>query len=595
MKKYLKLLYVTGFVFLSVMLIKPDTVSAYTPEELYNYYENDDGTITIRGISHFHGDNNNIVIPDKLDGKTVTAIADGAFENDMYIVGHITLPNTLKTIGDRAFYHCSELRGDLIIPDGVVSIGRSAFDGCFLDGKLIIPDSVEYIGPYAFSHCDTTGNLKLPAGITQVEESAFEGCGCNGTLYIPYGIESIGLNAFKDCSNLTGDLTIPDSVKSISEGAFNGCSGFSGKLTISQCMKNIEPDTFRMCKGFTQDLYIPGNVKSIGERAFYDCNGFRGTLTIADGVESIGEEAFSYCEGFTGDLIFPDSIKSIGSMAFQGCGFTGDLTLSNGMSQIGDSAFFLCKNFTGTLTVPPSITKKGYNAFEDCTGFTKIVNNSNVSLFGSEFLSGDDDTFIDENGKLIYGDSYLGNIYMGKGTYIRTSTVSIPVKGIKLKSKRENILIGETVSLKATVRPSNAANKAVTWKSSNPKIVKVDKDGKVTGIKKGTATVTVTTDDGGYNATCVVKVSKPIKVRSIAFERKSYTVKKGKTLDLGYKRYTIRPTNATNKEVTFKSSDKKIVTVNKKGKVKGLRKGTATITVTTKDGKKTAKCFVTVK
>ncbi len=166
----------------------------------------------------------------------------------------------------------------------------------------------------------------------------------------------------------------------------------------------------------------------------------------------------------------------------------------------------------------------------------------------------------------------------------------VAVTGVSLNKKSASIQRGKTITLKATVKPSNADDKAVSWNSSNTKIAAVDKSGKVKGIKKGSATITVTTTDGKKTASCKVTVTEPVK--SIKFSKKSYSVKKGKTVNL---KYTITPKNASNKNVKFKSSDKKVATVDKNGKVKGVNKGKVIITVTTKDGNKTAKCTINVK
>ncbi len=189
------------------------------------------------------------------------------------------------------------------------------------------------------------------------------------------------------------------------------------------------------------------------------------------------------------------------------------------------------------------------------------------------------------------------DFYNANGKKI-TSVVIEPVKGAKsvkgvsLNKKTENVAIGSTTTLKVKFTPSNPTNKGVTWNSSNKKVATVDQNGKVKGVRAGTATITVTTKDGGKTATCKVTVKKPVKVKSIKFNKKEYSVKKGKTVTL---KTTFTPKDATNKEVTYKTSDKKIATIDKNGKVKGLKKGEVTITVTTKDGKKKAACKVIVK
>ena len=152
----------------------------------------------------------------------------------------------------------------------------------------------------------------------------------------------------------------------------------------------------------------------------------------------------------------------------------------------------------------------------------------------------------------------------------------------------------KTSKLTATVGPSDADNKAVKWKSSNTKVATVGSTGKVTAIGKGTATITATAADGsGEKATCKVTVVTPkIKVSSVTLNKRSLTMQVGKTQTL---KVTVKPTNADIKDVIWTSSDTKVATVDSKGKVKAIGKGTATITATAADGSgKNAACKVTV-
>lgn len=168
---------------------------------------------------------------------------------------------------------------------------------------------------------------------------------------------------------------------------------------------------------------------------------------------------------------------------------------------------------------------------------------------------------------------------------------NVTVKSVKLNKTKANVSTGKTVKLKATVNPTDATIKEVTWKSDKSSVATVDSKGVVTGKKAGTAVITATTKDGQKTAKCTVTV-KDVKVKSVSLNKKSASVQKGKTITL---KATVKPTNASNTDVTWKSSDTKIATVDKKGVVKGVKAGKATITVTTKDGNKTAKCKVTVK
>lgn len=179
------------------------------------------------------------------------------------------------------------------------------------------------------------------------------------------------------------------------------------------------------------------------------------------------------------------------------------------------------------------------------------------------------------------------------GKLVATCKITVKTKatGVSLKSTA-NAYIGKTMTLKATVKPSSASNKKVTWKSSNTSIATVNSKGVVTGKKAGTVTITVTTKDGSFKDTCKVTVSKYVKVKDVNLNASSKKLNAGETYTL---KATVSPSNASNKSVTWKSSDTSVAKVNSSGKITAVGKGTATITCTTKDGKIKDKCKVTVK
>ena len=178
---------------------------------------------------------------------------------------------------------------------------------------------------------------------------------------------------------------------------------------------------------------------------------------------------------------------------------------------------------------------------------------------------------------------------------VQVTVPTVKVTGITLNKTTASVVKGKTVALTATVTPTNATNKNVTWKSSNPKVAKVDeKSGVVTAVAAGTAIITATAaDDSGVKATCKITVTNPvIKVTKVTLNKTTASVVKGKTLTLTA---TVTPTNATNKNVTWKSSNTKIATVDGNGKVTAVAAGTATITCTAKaDKSKSATCKITV-
>ena len=178
----------------------------------------------------------------------------------------------------------------------------------------------------------------------------------------------------------------------------------------------------------------------------------------------------------------------------------------------------------------------------------------------------------------------------------KTATCSVtvnakvyPVTSVSLNKSTATLTEGETLTLTATVNPSNATNKNVSWKSSNTSVATVS-NGKVTAVKAGSATITVTTEDGGKTATCSVTVKAIVNVTSVSLNKTTASLTEGESLTLTA---SINPSNATNKNVTWKSSNTSVATVSN-GKVTAVKAGSATITVTTKDGNKTATCSVTV-
>ncbi len=168
-------------------------------------------------------------------------------------------------------------------------------------------------------------------------------------------------------------------------------------------------------------------------------------------------------------------------------------------------------------------------------------------------------------------------------------TKKVYVKSVSLDESEKAIFKNKTFQLTATVVPTNASDKAVTWKSTDTSVATVSSKGVVTGKKNGTATIIATTRDGKYSATCVIKV----KTRATGV-----TLNKTKTSLYVGEKYTLKPTvkpsSASNKNVTWKSSDKSVATVSSKGVVTAKGTGTATITATTQSGSFKASCKVYV-
>lgn len=166
----------------------------------------------------------------------------------------------------------------------------------------------------------------------------------------------------------------------------------------------------------------------------------------------------------------------------------------------------------------------------------------------------------------------------------------VAVSGVALNKKVATVNVGKNVTVKATVTPANADNKTLAWTSSNTKIATVS-NGVVKGVKAGRVIITAKTIDGSnISAKCTVTVKQPVTRISLSKKATMYT---GKKLTLKAK---VNPANASNKALTWKSSNTKIAKVASNGVVTGVKAGTVKITATAKDGsRKSATCTVTVR
>lgn len=183
------------------------------------------------------------------------------------------------------------------------------------------------------------------------------------------------------------------------------------------------------------------------------------------------------------------------------------------------------------------------------------------------------------------------------GTYTITVTAPVPVTSVKLdKDELTCDSFEESYFLNCTVYPDDATNTNVKWVSSDPDVVQVyssgDRRGQVVPQKPGTATITVSAQENPaltYDCIVTVTATRPVESISLNYSEWTFTDWNEKPLHVNFV-----PTNATNRNVTWKSDNESVATVSKSGVVTPVSNGTADITATTEDGGKTATCQVTV-
>ena len=179
------------------------------------------------------------------------------------------------------------------------------------------------------------------------------------------------------------------------------------------------------------------------------------------------------------------------------------------------------------------------------------------------------------------------------GGYTASCSVTVKkavvnVSGVSLDQKTLKLAVGESETLTATVAPENADDQGVTWTSSAASVATVDKSGKVTAVAAGEATITVKTNDGGYEAECVVTVSEDLQIRAVMSE---CTISVGMTMEA---EVTVSPATAETPEFVYSSSDPTVASIDDAGEIKALSPGTTTIKIKTTDGKASTSFELTV-
>ncbi len=199
----------------------------------YTINQPDTNTIAITG---YNGSGGEVVIPAVIEGRTVTAIGQSAFQSRPELTG-VTIPASVASIGDGAFCNCANLAA-IAVEDG--NSAYSSLDGVLFNkdrtmliqypggkaGSYTIPDGVTCFGIEAFGGCTRLTSVIVPGGVTNMGTFAFVGCTGLSTVTLGSGITGIGAYTFYCCTSLTS-VTIPSAVAAIGDWAFAYCASLT--------------------------------------------------------------------------------------------------------------------------------------------------------------------------------------------------------------------------------------------------------------------------------------------------------------------------------------------------------------------------------
>ena len=393
------------------------------------------------------------------------------------------------------------LEGDVTVPETiavtiddwteiytVTGIGYNAFGGVTSLTSVKIPESVTYIGDSAFGGCSSLTSVTIPNSVTSIGGGVFYGCSSLLDVTIPASVTYIDNYTFYGCSSLT-DVTIPASVTYIGVSAFEGCSSLPD-VTIPGNVTTLQWGAFRYCTSLTS-ISIPSSVTGMYSAVFEGCISLA-SVSIPNSVTSIDDAAFRDCSSLT-SVTIPDSLIGIGDWAFYGCSSLTSVSIPNSVTYIITS-----------VTIPESVIYIGDNAFSGCTRLTdaQFWGYAPSISMGAEVFEGCDPNF-----KIYYfsKDQAFTNPWGGYPTELYGIDV-IDVTGVSVDPTAVTIQTGDTTSIAATVSPADATNNKVAWSTSDETVATVDPSGMVTAVGAGTATITATTEDGGFAAICTLNV-----------------------------------------------------------------------------------------
>lgn len=273
------------------------------------------------------------------------------------------------------------------------------------------------------------------------------------------------------------------------------------------------------------------------------------------------------------------------------------------ISEFGDGPYkfsFQAKSLSAPPGSPFWVLVRAYNADSadvSSVSITKIDNGGTINYSGMEsgykeqsvsaVLSGDTAKYLSIT---IQSAKYNNSYWFDNFTLEYGTSEPIPVTGVSVLPTSLSLNVGSTEVLTKTVAPLEAIDKTVSWSSGNESVATVNANGEVRAVTQGSATITVTTNDGGFEAICEVTVNS-IAVTGVSVSPSSLALDVGSAKALNN---TVSPSNATDQSVIWSSGNESVATVNASGLVTAVAQGSATIAVTTNDGGFAASCNVTV-
>ena len=432
---------------------------------------------------------------------------DGAYALQSYPAGRqgaYTIPSEVNgkeidQIWTSGFEGAASLT-DITIPASIGRLGTAAFENTGLT-HVTIPDTVQQVDPAVFQNCTELVSVKLPAGLAEIDQYMFANCTSLQYVDMPDSITKINIYAFHNCTSLTS-LALPKGLTSLSVGCFEKCYNLQ-HVVVPPSVINFPKDDVGVYNPFK---YSPVTV--------YVQKGSTGDRFFNNNLAEL--QASATASG--GSL----AVVTLNSVADPASIDVSSLELIDAGRQISVAGKFRIGSY---LDVQPLTSGSAYNTFsakangKAFRAYSLALMPSGASASGPFSLTvGQPDgfsssaTLYDANGALPtdYADSSFTASLSALGPVaiidIKEETGDTEITSVTLNSSTLTLEAGKTGKLSATVLPDSAADKSITWSSSNTDVASVSLNGTVTAKKAGTAVITATATNG-KNASCTVTVT----------------------------------------------------------------------------------------
>ena len=325
-------------------------------------------------ITDYNGSDTAVVIPDKIRGNRVVAIASGAFDDKAKEITSIVINSTYSNfeIEEKAFEKLTALT-KVVLPSGLKEIPDECFSGCSALKEVYMPSTLTAIGEKAFYECTSlVFSYSSQSYGEDVSESVF---------YLPESLLEIGNSAFYGCTRLEG-LYIAKSLEKIDDNAFYNCTRLSNvKVADNSELTTIGASAFYSAiikSSEAAPLNFP-NLITIGEKAFANVKSNFTYFAFPASVTAVGENAFLSCTSLS-KVKFADDAKDIafGAACFENCSSLSTITLPEATTVIPEKMFKGCSRllYNSNFTIGKNVETIGEGAFAIYSNSTSYAKNN---------------------------------------------------------------------------------------------------------------------------------------------------------------------------------------------------------------------------